>query len=166
MRVAAVLVRDFWAACDAVLAEGYVHAADRLPQMELARRLANGEVAELMGGLSPETVLGDISNRAYGFARVGQRIYEELEDGDRAKVALDAYAAGVNAYLAELRDGEVSLAGPFHVYLPASTFKDWTPADSGAIGRLQAHRLSFDGYRELGLTRDAEAIARAVPKDS
>ncbi len=150
---------------DAILAEGYVHAADRLPQMELARRLANGQVAELMAGMSPSTVLGDITNRVYGFARVGEQIGEELEEGDPAKMALDAYAAGVNAYLAELRAGTVKLASPFDLFLPTETFADWEPKDSGAIGRLQAHRLSFDGYRELGLTQDAEAIAKAFPKD-
>jgi penicillin amidase len=95
------IVRDRWGVPhiyaetehDAWFAQGYVHAQDRLFQMEYARRLARGTMAEAFG---PAALEADRWSRVLGFWRATLGDLEQLTPEDRA--ALEAYAAGVNAY--------------------------------------------------------------------
>lgn len=136
----------------------WVHCRDRLPQMELARRSANGTLAELLGGLDDGLIKDDIIARVYGFRRVAQQMYDALDPMGEARRMLDAYAEGVNAYLAKLRDGTIELGAPFPLFLPIAVLNDWSPIDSLSIGRLQAFELGFDSDHEVGLTERYEAI--------
>jgi len=81
---------------DALAALGWLHAAERLFQMELLRAAARGELAEIVG---PAGLDSDVLHRRYGFAR---RIAQEppvLAPGTRTLLA--AYVAGINARLAD-----------------------------------------------------------------
>lgn len=79
---------------DAFVALGYVHAQDRLWQMEMLRRKAVGRWAEWKG---EDAVFGDKLARRLGGARVARRDYAAA--GPEAKQMLDSYALGVNAYI-------------------------------------------------------------------
>ncbi|HEX7634776.1 MAG TPA: penicillin acylase family protein, partial [Noviherbaspirillum sp.] len=80
---------------DAYFALGFVHAQDRLWQMEMNRRIPAGRMAEILG---PNAVDADRFLRTLGVRRNAERILNNLSADTRA--ALESYARGVNAYLA------------------------------------------------------------------
>ena len=79
---------------DAIYLQGYVHAQDRFWQMEATRRLASGEMAELVGPLAVER---DIQARQLRLRRIATAMVDALEPEDRKWFA--AYARGVNDWL-------------------------------------------------------------------
>src|SRR5438874_518365 len=81
---------------DALYALGYVHAQDRLWQMEFQRRIGHGRLAEFLGERAYDV---DRLMRTLGIARLAQRIVARLDA--ETVTNLEAYAAGVNAYLDE-----------------------------------------------------------------
>lgn len=81
---------------DALVALGYLHASDRLWQMELFRRIAAGRLAEIFGEPALET---DRFVRTLGLWRAARETAEGLAPADARR--LEAYARGVNARLAE-----------------------------------------------------------------
>lgn len=77
---------------DALRTLGWLHASERLFQMELLRRVARGEIASIVG---PAGIESDILHRRYGFAR---RIEADPPELDRETAALlEAYIGGINA---------------------------------------------------------------------
>ncbi|AEG00809.1 penicillin acylase family protein [Methylomonas methanica] len=83
---------------DALQVLGYLHARDRLFQMELMRRKSAGRLAELFGQAAVDI---DRKQRAYQLSKAAQKIVRDLPDEQRR--FLQAYVAGVNAYLAQTR---------------------------------------------------------------
>ncbi len=121
---------------DAMYALGFVHAQDRLYQMESQRRVGAGRLSEVAGS---STVAFDRMMRALGLYRRAEADFAHLErDTQRA---LEAYAAGVNAYLAQRRE---KLPPEF---LLIGTPEPWKPADTLVWGKLMALNLST-GWRE------------------
>lgn len=118
---------------DALFLEGWVHAEDRLFQIDVLRREASGTLAELLGtGALPS----DVELRTIGLARAAQRSFAVLSPQTRA--GLQAYADGVNAWVA--RHGlPIQYAA---LYL--TRFQPWTALDCLAIGKALAFELSFD----------------------
>ncbi len=143
---------------DASFALGYVHAQDRLWQMEMNRRIGAGRLSELFG----ERSLGaDKFLRTLGVYRVAERTVLNLE-GD-ARAALDAYAAGVNAYIDGL-DGPL----PPEFLILRHRPEPWTPADSVVWAKMMAFNLSTNWRNELLRARlarvlTAQQIAEAFP---
>ncbi len=82
---------------DVARALGFVHAQDRFFQMDLLRRQAAGELAELIGEAAVDA---DRAARVHRFRARASAVLERMEEGDRT--LLDAYVAGVNAGLAAL----------------------------------------------------------------
>lgn len=79
---------------DLLFAQGYVTAQDRLWQMDLNRRLAFGELAEIFG----ESALSfDIENRTLGLRQAAERAVNEMDSDSQRLLA--AYARGVNAFI-------------------------------------------------------------------
>ena len=79
---------------DLMFAQGYVTAQDRLWQMDLSRRIAQGRLSELFGS---RTLHSDIENRTLGMEQAAERGVNELDPEER-KLLLD-YARGVNAFI-------------------------------------------------------------------
>ena len=135
--------RDGW------FAVGYAHAQDRLWQMEFQRRVAQGRLAELFGERAYDT---DRLMRTLGLARLAERIVERLDADTRSE--LEAYAAGVNAFLA---------ADPV---LPVEFFafrikpEPWRPADSIGWLLVMAWDLSSNWRTELERLRFATTLGR------
>jgi penicillin amidase len=121
---------------DAMYALGFVHAQDRLFQMESQRRIGAGRMSEVAGS---STVGLDRMMRALGLYRRAEADFQHLErDTQRA---LEAYAAGVNAYLTHRRE---KLPPEF---LIIGEPEPWKPADTLVWGKLMALNLST-GWRE------------------
>lgn len=142
---------------DAAFALGFVHAQDRLWQIEFNRRLAAGRLAEVLG---PPALPTDRFLRTLGVRRTAQRIYEALDDDHRALI--DAYAKGVNAYLAT-RSGPLP---PEFLLLRAPEPEPWTAADSVAWSLMMAWDLASHSMRmELRRLRLAQIFTRAEIDD-
>lgn len=125
---------------DATFAQGYVHAQDRLFQMEFQRRLAAGRLAEVVG----ERALGfDRYLRTLGLYRLAEASVAALEPATRAW--LEAYAAGVNAYLAT----PSGLLPPEFLLLRHFEVEPWRPADSLAWLKMMALDLSSNWRGEV-----------------
>ena len=125
---------------DATFAQGYVHAQDRLFQMEFQRRLAAGRLAEVLGARA----LGfDRYLRTLGLYRLALASVAHQEPATRAW--LEAYAAGVNAYLATRR----GLLPPEFLLLRHFEVEPWTPADSLVWLKMMALDLSSNWREEV-----------------
>lgn len=124
---------------DAWFALGVVHAQDRLWQMEMNRRIAGGRLSEIAGGATLDT---DRFLRSLGLQRVAARNLERLDADSRA--VLDAYAAGVNAWL-QAHDGPL----PLEFQLLGVQPQPWTPVDALAWLKVMALDLSANWSDEL-----------------
>jgi len=118
---------------DLARAVGYLHANDRMTQLELGRRLASGRLAEVVGDLA-------LPSDRY-FVQLGMRRY--ARDGvaalsDTSRELLDAYAEGVNAWLKE-RGADL----PPELRVLRVTPAPWTALDSMYFQLQMAHDLSF-----------------------
>ena len=124
---------------DGFAALGFVHAQDRLFQMEMMRRVGAGRLAELIG---PSGLGSDRFMRTLGLYRLAERQFEHLDAGTREVFA--AYAGGVNAWL-ETHGG--ALPPEFQVL--GVEPEPWRPADSLVWGKLMAVHLSGNWRDEL-----------------
>jgi len=133
---------------DLFVAQGFVTAQDRLWQMDAFRRSANGELAEIMG---PSLLRHDKAQRMFQFRNVAHRIYSNLPPQDRAR--LDAYARGVNLYIAQHQD---SLPPEFRLlhYKPQA----WAGVDSISIGMMMVDMLDTHWYAKLARDRIAARL--------
>jgi len=94
---------------DLYFAQGFIHAQDRLWQMELNRRAARGRLSEVFG---PDALDTDRMARTFGFERLGMESLNAASD--KMKNTIDAYLDGVNAFLKDPASRlplEFSLAG-------------------------------------------------------
>jgi penicillin G amidase len=136
---------------DAAFGLGFVHAQDRLFQMELQRRYGAGRLAEIFG---PQAVVVDRQMRVLGLYRAAEAEIPFLSPEMRS--ALDSYAAGVNAFLAARRG-----ALPPEFLLLGFSPKPWRPADSLVWGKLMALQLGGNYRGELLRARLARTISAA-----
>lgn len=128
-------VPHVWAGslADAVLVQGYLHATDRLWQLEMFRRVAQGRLSELFG---EQTLDADRFLRTLGLERAGR----ETAIGADTRALVEAYGRGVNAAL----DGWRGLLPPEFVLL-RTTFEPWELEHSLAIEKIMAWDLSQYG---------------------
>ena len=134
---------------DAYRALGYVHAQDRLVQMELNRRLGAGRLAEIIGEAALPV---DRLMRTLGLYRLAEAQYAALDEPTR--IAFDAYTAGVNAYLS---GAERTL--PPELKLLTGEPEPWRPADSLVWGKLMALQLSGNWRTEMLRLRLARSLS-------
>ncbi|MEQ8664379.1 MAG: penicillin acylase family protein [Rhodospirillales bacterium] len=133
---------------DAAYALGFLHASDRLWQMEGMRRLGHGRLAEVIGesGLPSDRLV-----RTLGIPGLAEAQFENLTP--ETQRLLEAYAAGVNAWIERHRGGlpiEFVVLG----YQPAP----WRPADSLVWAKIMAMRLSGNWRDELLRARMATRL--------
>jgi len=111
---------------DAFFGQGFVHAQDRLWQMEYDRRRAQGRWAEYAGAAA---VLQDLHLRRLRIGATARADYDALNGETRAM--LDAYAGGVNAFLATTR------TLPIEFRLLEERPEPWAPWDSVAVFKVR-----------------------------
>jgi penicillin G amidase len=149
---------------DVAFAEGYVMAEDRLVQMDLARHQAAGTLAELVGGLSPSVIDDDINMRVHHLSSTAESMWQTLQkssmaDDQQTTQMLTKFAAGVNAYVADLNDGKYSLPPQLVLFYTATTFQAWKPEDSLMLGCLQAFDLAYDSDSDIYRTQLSQTMA-------
>ncbi|GAD56396.1 penicillin acylase family protein [Limimaricola cinnabarinus] len=121
---------------DVFFALGYAHAQDRLWQMTMLRRTVQGRLSELFGQRTAES---DVLMRRLDLYRAATASVED-QDG-QTRTALDAYAAGVNAWVGEVNTGARGRGAP-EMWLFNQPISPWQPADSVAILKLMAWQQS------------------------
>lgn len=128
---------------DLAFATGFTHAQDRFFQMDLMRRAAAGELAELLGGAMLDD---DKRFRVHGFRQVALQVVADASQADRA--IIESYVAGVNTGLSALR------ARPWEYALLRSRPAAWTAEDSVLV--------AFSMYLSLNDSTGQAEMARAA----
>ena len=129
---------------DLLFAQGYVTAQDRLWQLDVSRRWAAGEAAEIFGASQLDH---DREQRILGIRQVAERAAAALDSTERTR--WQAYADGVNAYI-NARRGSLSVEFRLLGYQP----KPWTIVDSFLCGANLAQALNHYEYLQI-LAREA-----------
>lgn len=139
------VIRDAWGVPhiyaqnehDLFFAQGYVHAQDRLWQMELNRHISSGRLSEIVGRVGINT---DRLVRSIGLRRSAERAWATL-DNEEARAILQAYTDGVNAYLETHRNRL-----PVEFIAMGVEPEPWTPVDSVTWGNMMSLTLGSN-YR-------------------
>ncbi len=121
---------------DVFYALGYVHAQDRLWQMTMLRRTAQGRLSEIFGErtLKIDELLRRLDLYTLALSSA------EAQDAETT-AALDAYSRGVNAWIGQVNARALGRGGP-EFFLFSGEIAAWQPADSIAIVKLMALQLS------------------------
>ena len=134
---------------DLFLAQGYVHAQERMWQMEISRRIGAGRLSELFGA-------GQVDRDRY-IRTLGWRVAAEKDlaaMSPETKAILQAYADGVNAWITE-HDGQLSTPFVFAGLksglggLGGYTLEPWTPLDTATWQKVQAWSLGGNVDSEI-----------------
>jgi penicillin amidase len=123
---------------DLYFAQGFLHAQDRLLQMDMMRLTARGRLAEFLGTAA---LPSDRMMRALELARLAEESHAAL--GTETREALAGYAAGVNAYLM------TAIAFPPEFRILGRMPEPWSEIDSLLWGSLMALQLSGNWRNEL-----------------
>src|SRR5262245_59462892 len=132
---------------DLAFATGYAHAQDRFFQMDLMRRAAAGELAELLG---PTLIDTDRKFRVHGFRKVAEQVVDQAGDANRE--ILDAYVAGGNLAL------EHASARPCEYLVLRTQPAPWRRGDPVLV--------AFSSYFHLNDSSGEEELARSQLRDS
>ncbi|WP_191276208.1 penicillin acylase family protein [Nocardiopsis terrae] len=160
------VLRDEWGVAhvysdnaeDLFVAQGFTHAQDRFWEMDFRRHVTAGRTAELFG---PDQVETDVYLRTMGWRRVAEQEYDLLEEDTRRY--LDAYAAGVNAWIDDNEGLEAGLEyGLLGVTADDYTVEPWTPTDSLAWLKAMAWDLGGNLQAE---TERAQLLAAGLDED-
>jgi penicillin amidase len=137
---------------DLFFAQGYITAQDRLWQMDMYRRNAQGRLAEVLGS---RLIAHDRAQRVLGFRNAAERMYATLDPQDKRWV--DDYAKGVNAFIAQHQD---DLPEEFRLlmYKP----QPWTGADSMSVGTMMIDML--DTHWDVKVAREEIAAKLNNPR--
>ena len=135
---------------DAAYAMGYLHARERLFQMDIMRRAGEGRLSEVLGD---KTIAFDEMFLTVGIKRIAEQIYQNASP--TTKKLLTAYSEGVNQYI---HSNKSKLAVEFDVlgYDPY----DWTPEHSIIIIRLMAWELNISWWSDFAYTEIVQALGR------
>ncbi len=158
-----VVERDHWGVPhiransveDMVEAQGYVMAQDRLWQMDLLRRVARGQLSEILG---PATLNVDKQFRTFGFARAADRDLGQMEPATRA--LFDAYARGVNHFIEQHRD-QLPLEFSLLRYKP----QPWQPTDTLVISGYMYQTLTDTWEEELDRVKVTDRVGPERARD-
>lgn len=137
---------------DAQRALGYVVARDRLFQMETQTRATAGTLTELAGAAA---LNADRQSRRIGLAWAAERDFEKVKGQPEFIATLEAYAAGVNAFIDNMSPEEL----PFEYHLLGKRPMTWKPVHTLYLLKQMGWTLAF-GPTELRKTRVAAIVGR------
>ena len=140
---------------DLMFGIGYVHAQDRLWQMDMARRIGLGRLSELFG---EKTLAFDRMFRIIGIRRIAEKVEKSITPESRAR--LQAYADGVNAFIAT-HQGKYPIEFDLLRYDP----EPWQPLHSIIIARLMAWELNLSWWVDLTLGAIVERLGYDKAKE-
>lgn len=143
---------------DAYYGLGYVHAQERMFQMDFTRRIGRGMLSEVLG---EKSLIIDKWARTIGFRRIAQYMWDKASA--ETKKYLTAYSNGVNAFIS-------SHKGKFGLEFDALSYEPelWKPTDCMLIGRLLSWEMNFSywtdaAFSDIALAVDAEHLASLYP---
>ncbi len=142
---------------DLYMAQGYMVASDRLWQMEFYTLVASGRLTEVVGKQALEY---DRYNRRSGMAKAAAEIIERLNEAPTVKSDLEAYSAGVNAYIERLSDKDLPVEYKILNYLP----EKWSPYKTMLMMMNMRNQLN-GGSNDLRMTRTAQKFGMDVVND-
>jgi len=149
---------------DVFFALGFAHAQDRLWQMTMLRRTAQGRLSEIFGAATVKT--DELLRRLDLYNLALQSV--DVQDAP-TQAALIAYSAGVNAWINEINAGARGRGAP-EFFLFSNEIAAWAPADSIAILKLMALQLSSSLETEVlrarvSLLLSPDRLADILPDD-
>jgi penicillin amidase len=127
---------------DAIFALGYVHAQERMFQMDLTRRAGEGRLSEILGS---KTIPFDKMFRTMGLYKLVEESYPKLNP--LSQKYLESYAAGVNAYIKEA-DGNFTFEFDVLGYEPEL----WKPEHSLVMVKLMAWELNISWWTDIAFS--------------
>ncbi|WP_060884359.1 penicillin acylase family protein [Streptomyces caniscabiei] len=130
---------------DLFMAQGYVQAQDRFYEMDVRRHMTAGRLSEMFG---ESQVDNDEFLRTLGWHRIAEEEYKKTLSAETKKY-LDAYAKGVNAYLAGKDGDEISVEYAALGFTNDYTPEEWTPVDSVAWLKAMAWDLRGNMQDEI-----------------
>lgn len=138
---------------DLFFAMGYIHAKDRLWQMDIARRTAEGKLSEIFG---KRTLLVDKFMRGLGIRDISDSVWKV--SNKKSRMILESYANGVNQYISDNKD--LSFEFGALDYKP----DPWIPKNTLSISKLMSFELSVGFWIDITLGQISEKIGidRAV----
>jgi len=128
---------------DAYFIQGYIHAKFRLWQMEFGARAAAGRISEILG---KGPLQWDRSQRRLGMVYAAERMVKEINKNPVSKMQNEAYAAGVNAFIDQLKESQLPLEFKLLNYKP----EQWTVLKTALFGKYMAEQLAWTD--DLGFT--------------
>lgn len=143
---------------DAAFGLGFVHAQERLFQMDIARRAGQGKLSEVFGN---QTLEFDLMFRKLRIERTAGEHYNQLSP--LSKDMLTAYSKGVNYYLDQF-DGKYSVEFDVIGYQP----ERWTPKHSIIIAKMLAFELNLSWWSDITFSHllqkfDEERVKEIIP---
>lgn len=135
---------------DAAYALGYIHAQERLFQMDILRRAGEGKLAEILGN---KVLPFDEMFLTIGIERVAKQIWNEEQP--ETKKILTAYSKGINDFIAANKN-RMSIEFDVLDYSPAP----WEPYHSLLIVRLMAWELNIAWWEDLTFTHIAQLLGK------
>ena len=132
---------------DSFFALGYTHAQDRLWQMVLLRRTAQGRLSEIIGSTGFKS---DKLMRTLGLYRSAER--SEIKQTDDIRMLLNAYSDGINFYIKQISEKSLGRGSP-EFFLFTSEISPWRPADSIALLKLIAFQSTNKAEVEIFRTQ-------------
>ncbi len=142
---------------DLYLAQGYLTAKDRLWQMEFQTHFAGGRISEIVG---EKGMASDQFQRRMGSVYGAEKSFEGMQQDPAAKMALEAYSKGVNAYIESLSDRQLPLEYKLLNYRP----EPWTPIKSALFLKNMSFVLA-SGTDDLKMTNILRKYGREVAED-
>ena len=124
---------------DAYFGLGFVHAQDRLWQMELGRRAGAGRLSEIFG---KRTINADRYLRGLGFYQAAKESLNHFDDESLALI--DSYTDGINTYLTQHTG-----ALPIEFIIFGHKPEKWSPADSIVSAKMMSQKLGGNARDEL-----------------
>lgn len=139
---------------DLYFAQGYVMARDRLWQMEFISYFASGRLSEIVGEKALET---DRFIRRIGLKRAAQKALDAHQNDRETKTAMDQFAAGVNAWIKQLKKKDLPVEYKLMGYAP----EEWQPLNSALLLKYMAYDLTgFD--RDIEYTNALKLFGREI----
>jgi penicillin amidase len=140
---------------DLAMAQGYVVAQDRLWQMDVIRRVAAGDIAEIVG---PAGLKLDRENRTLGMREVAEAAAARMDPETRSLV--EAYARGVNRYIEEHRH-----ALPIEFAMLRYSPRPWTPADTFLVSAYMWKTLTTTWKAKLNRAKITALVGPEKARD-
>ncbi len=120
---------------DVYFAQGFITAKDRLWQMDFQTRFASGRLSEVVG---PKAIELDRYQRRMGMTYGAENMVRVMMKDPEIKEVMEAYAAGVNAYIRSLKPADYPVEFKLLDYSP----EDWMPLNSALLLKLMSATLA------------------------